>query len=86
MSDKFDLRFDRGNPEWTDADFAIAKTAESLPAAALAAFPKTPTASSALAKVSVQIHLSEDVLRFFQAGASGWEARIEDALRSVMAR
>ena len=38
MSNKID---DFDNPEWTEADFARAKPASTLPGGMLAAFPKT---------------------------------------------
>jgi uncharacterized protein (DUF4415 family) len=78
--------FDEDNPEWTEADFAVAKGPESLPEKMLAAFPKTklrggrPPGSN---KRSVSLRLDLDVLEKFRATGPGWQTRINEALRKA---
>ena len=71
------------NPEWTEEDFAQARSASQLPAEVLAAFPKTRGPQKASTKVPVSIRLSPDVVEHFKAGGPGWQSRINEALRKV---
>jgi hypothetical protein len=41
MPRKIETAIDSDNPEWTEADFARAKTGEDIPAHIRSAFPKT---------------------------------------------
>ena len=77
---------DPNNPEWTEADFARAKPAsEALPAEVIAAFKKKAGRPRAeVAKVPVSLRLDPDVLAAFKATGTGWQTRINDALRRVM--
>lgn len=74
---------DDENPEWTEADFVRARPAsEVLPEAVQAKLgmrkrgpQKAPT------KRAVTIRLSPDVLDAFRATGSGWQTRVDVALR-----
>ncbi|VCU71239.1 hypothetical protein PIGHUM_03320 [Pigmentiphaga humi] len=74
---------DAENPEWSAADFKRARPAsEVLPESIQAKLgirrrgpQKTPT------KVPVTIRLSPDVLEKFKARGTGWQSRVDDALR-----
>lgn len=74
------------NPEWTEGDFARAKPAsEVLPAEVMAAFKKKAGRPRAeVAKVPVSLRLDPDVLAAFKATGTGWQTRINDALRAVV--
>jgi len=76
--------FDADNPEWTEEDFARAKRGDDIPAAILAAFPKSrggrPRGSN---KEQVALRLDKDVLEKFRATGPGWQTRINEALRKV---
>jgi len=80
---------DHDNPEWTKADFARAVGPEGLSAAELAAFPMTKVGRGrpkiAEPKKPTTIRLSREVLEHFQAGGKGWQGRIDDALKEVVA-
>lgn len=74
---------DDENPEWKEAEFKRARpAAEVLPEALHAKLgirrrgpQKTPT------KQTVTIRLSPDVLDAFRATGSGWQTRVDAALR-----
>ncbi|AUL16116.1 BrnA antitoxin family protein [Bordetella parapertussis] len=76
-------KIDRDNPEWTDAEFRRAKpAAEVLPESVHAMLgirrrgpQKTPT------KQVVTIRLSPDVVEAFKASGTGWQTRVDAALR-----
>lgn len=75
------------NPEWTDEDFARARpAAEVLPPEVLAAFGKgrigRPPGSD---KERITIRLDKDVLAEYRATGPGWQGRINDALRGLLA-
>ncbi|MBO9543648.1 BrnA antitoxin family protein [Caulobacter sp.] len=78
------------NPEWSEADFARAKGADSLPAHVLAAFPKTAVrvrgAQKADTKVPVSIRLDRTVVDYFKAQGPGWQGRINEALAGIVRR
>ena len=80
--------FDDDNPEWTDEDFAKATrfepaikakdlTPEILARVARRGPQKEPT------KVAVSIRLSSDVISYFKSKGSGWQSRIDEALRKI---
>jgi uncharacterized protein (DUF4415 family) len=81
---------DPENPEWTKADFARAKGAESLPAHVLAAFPKTAARvrgpQKTETKVPVSIRLDRSVVDHFKAQGPGWQSRINEALAGMIRR
>ncbi|MBO6637354.1 MAG: BrnA antitoxin family protein [Roseitalea sp.] len=70
--------------EWTDADFRRAKPASELPQAAQRAFPKTRGPQKMPRKVPVSIRLSAEVVEHFRATGTGWQSRIDDALKKVI--
>ena len=80
-------RIDEENPEWTRATFRRARPAREvlaqfdLPEPRKGRGPqKTPT------KVQTTIRLDSDIEAFFKNKGSGWQSRINDALRSVIER
>ena len=79
---------DHDNPEWTEEDFARAKGPETLPPEVLALFPKTAARlgrpPKENRKQAVNLRLDPDVLAFFKAGGSGWQSRINAALREKL--
>jgi uncharacterized protein (DUF4415 family) len=82
MSSKPEI--DLENPEWTEADFAGSTGAESLPHELLAAFPNTKPRSGrprGSGKEQISIRLDKDVVEKFRATGSGWQTRINAALR-----
>jgi uncharacterized protein (DUF4415 family) len=83
---------DADNPAWTGEDFARARPAsEVLPAllgdaraADLLAPRGRPKAE--VTKIRVGIRLSPQVIEHFKAGGSGWQTRIDQALRDLIAQ
>lgn len=86
MSDKA-VVFDHDNPEWTDEDFARAKTGDDIPPAIRAAFPKRgrPRGSLSATKQQVTLRLDKDVLGRWRATGPGWQSRMNEALRKAIA-
>lgn len=78
------------NPEWTEEDFACARPASELPPEVLAHFPKTLARirglQKAATKPAVSLRLSADVVDHFRAGGPGWQTRIDQVLKDVIAR
>ncbi|KPH62332.1 BrnA antitoxin family protein [Novosphingobium sp. ST904] len=73
------------NPEWTEADIAKAVPfAEAFPH--LAKTMRARGAQKAPTKVSTTIRLSPEVVDFFKKGGPGWQSRIDDALREIVAK
>lgn len=73
--------FDPDNPEWTDEDFARAKPpADVLPAAVLAAFPRTRGPQKAPTKKQVTLRIDAPTLERIRATGKGWQSRINDVL------
>lgn len=74
------------NPEWTAKDIAAAiPFDQAFPELAASirrarGVQKTPT------KVSTTIRLSREVLDHFRATGSGWQARVDGALREWIAK
>jgi len=71
---------DKDNPEWTEADFARAKTFDQLAPELqrkLRGPQKAPT------KTPVSLRLSKDVIDIYRATGSGWQSRIDDDLKFV---
>jgi uncharacterized protein (DUF4415 family) len=79
--------FDDDNPEWTAEDFARARPAkEVLPPKLYEALTRGRGPQKAPVKTPVSIRLSTDVLEHFRATGPGWQARIDDALKQMIAR
>lgn len=76
------------NPEWTEEDFARARPADEVHgpgfAAKLVRRGRPPKAEGEK-KEAVSIRLSPDVLAHFRATGEGWQTRIDEALRKVVA-
>ncbi len=75
---------DEENPEWTDEDFARAKSLDHFPELAKLVRgrgqrgpQKTPT------KQQVTLRLDRDVVERFRATGEGWQGRINDVLRKA---
>lgn len=86
MSKDKPVIFDDDNPEWTEEDFARARPIAEFPDLA-AAFAKAkakggrPRGSN---KQQVTLRLDTDVIERFKAGGSGWQSRINEALRRAI--
>jgi uncharacterized protein (DUF4415 family) len=80
---------DPENPEWTEADMAASKGPEHLPAALLAAFPKTrakrgrPLGATSSNKQQVTLRIDRDALERLKAKGPGWQSRINEAIRKA---
>ncbi len=83
-----DVVFDDENPEWTEADFARAKGPESLPPEVLAAFPNTRVrgVQKKPTKIAISVRLSSEVVDHFRGAGPGWQTRIDEALKQMIAR
>ena len=82
---------DDENPEWTEDDFKRARPAsEVLPpelyARLTARRPGQRGAQKAPTKVAVTLRLDPDVVAAFKADGPGWQTRINQALKKVVAR
>lgn len=76
--------FDDDNPEWTEADFARARSPEQvLPPDILAQFKNTRGQQKTPVKIPVSLRLSADVVQYFKDTGPGWQGRIDDALRKI---
>ncbi len=72
---------DPDNPEWTDEELAQAKPfAEIFPHLA-ATINKGGRPRSERPKLAVSIRLDQDVVDRFKSEGSGWQSRMNDALR-----
>jgi uncharacterized protein (DUF4415 family) len=78
---------DSENPEWTEEDFARAKSIFEIPELAdLAALVRKggrPLLPSEVRKRRVTIMLDPDVIEHFKAGGKGWQTRVNAALRKA---
>lgn len=84
---------DDENPEWGDADFARARPAaevlrEQFGAAAIAHLlkPKRGRPLKAARKRAINIRLSPEVLEHFRASGPGWQTRVDEVLKTHVAR
>lgn len=84
MSSKSPVIFDDENPEWTEVDFAAAKTGDAIPAHIRAAFPKTRGRPKGSNKQLVSLRIDNDILDRFRATGPGWQSRINEALRAAV--
>jgi uncharacterized protein (DUF4415 family) len=81
---KADLAAVSDNPEWTEDDFAKAVPFDkAFPD--LAAAMRRRGAQKAPKKVSTTIRLSSEVIDHFRHTGSGWQARIDKALKEWIA-
>lgn len=79
---KFDPEIDDDNPEWTEADFARAKSGWMMPEIARLAFPNTRGRQVAPVKRQVTLRLSPEVIEGFRATGKGWQTRMDAALKA----
>ena len=81
--------FDDENPEWTADDFARARPIAEFPELA-AAFPKArgrPRGSTKpQPKQQIALRVDADVLARYNAAGSGWQTRMNEALRAALAK
>lgn len=75
---------DNENPEWTEDDFARAKTFSELPEEHQRVFKEIMEENAAQKKVAVP--LSRDVVEKMQSTGEGWQGRIEEAVRQWLQR
>jgi uncharacterized protein (DUF4415 family) len=75
---------DPENPEWTDEMASGALRMADLPASLQAKLRGRPRA--AVVKERTTIRLSADVLAHFRATGSGWQTRIDAALKEWLAQ
>jgi len=74
---------DRDNPEWTEKNFARAVRFSGLPAdlqRTLSSRKRGP--QKAPTKVAVSMRLSKDIVDALRETGSGWQGRVDDALRA----
>lgn len=83
MPRKIEAAIDSDNPEWTEQDFARAKTGDDIPAHIRAAFPKTRGRPKGETKQLVSLRLDKEILERFRATGPGWQSRINEALRKA---
>jgi uncharacterized protein (DUF4415 family) len=71
------------NPEWTDADFKRAIAFSKLPESLQSRLSKIQRGrpKAAVTKERITIRLSQEVLERFRSGGSGWQTRIDSALK-----
>lgn len=82
---KADLAAVSDNPEWTADDFANAMPFDqAFPD--LAATIRRRGPQKAHTKVSTTIRLSPEVVEHFRAAGSGWQSRVDRALKEWIAR
>jgi uncharacterized protein (DUF4415 family) len=78
---------DEDNPEWTEEDFARAKSIFEIPELArLAKLVRKggrPLLPSEVKKRRVTLMLDPDVIEHFKAGGKGWQTRMNAALRKA---
>lgn len=75
---------DDENPEWSEADFARAKTFSELSREHQRILTGIMEENSAKKKVPVP--LPQDVVEKMQSTGEGWELRVEEAVRQWLAR
>jgi len=75
---------DDDNPEWTEEDFARARTFSELPEEHQRILKGIMEENAARKKVSVQ--LPQDVVEKMQETGEGWELRVEEAVRQWLVR
>lgn len=82
---KSDL-IDDENPEWTAVDFKCAKRFDQLPPEMQQKLRAVRGAQKAPTKERITIRLSRDVVERFRASGTGWQTRIDAALREWLRR
>ena len=78
---------DADNPEWTDADFALARPASEVlpelfgPQAAQTMLKPRGRPRAEVVKERITIRFDADVLEAFRSTGKGWQTRMNDAMR-----
>jgi uncharacterized protein (DUF4415 family) len=78
---------DADNPEWTHADFALARTASEVlpelfgPQAAQTMLKPRGRPRAEVVKERITIRFDADVLEAFRSTGKGWQTRMNDAMR-----
>lgn len=78
-------RLDTNNPEWTAEEVVSAKSFSDLNASLrkkLASRTRGP--QKAPTKTQVSVRLSTEVLDYFKASGSGWQTRMDEALKEYV--
>ena len=75
---------DDENPEWTDEMFANSMRLSDLPESLQAKLRGRPKLGET--KERITIRLSRDVVEQFRAGGSGWQTRMDAALKDWLAQ
>jgi len=90
MSDNSrDPVIDSDNPEWTEADFRQAQTADAmLHPEVLAQFGggRRPSQTTLSGQIPVSLELSAEVISHFKATGPGWQKRIDEVLKRSIAK
>ncbi|WP_339665272.1 BrnA antitoxin family protein [uncultured Pseudomonas sp.] len=73
---------DDTNPEWTDDEFKRAVPFNKLPASLQGKVRGRPKAE--VTKERITIRLSTDVLDAFKQDGTGWQTRIDEALKQFL--
>ncbi len=78
------------NPEWTEEDFAKARPASAVHGAEFATLlvrsRGRPAVAAEQRKAKVNLRLSPDVLAALRATGSGWQTRVDQALRKAFVK
>ena len=75
---------DQDNPLWTEETFKKARPASEVLPGIVAAAQKRGRPKLAETKQSTTIRLSPEVIEFFKEGGSGWQSRINEALKEYV--
>lgn len=88
MNEPDPFKVDEENPEWTDADFGAARPAKSVmdPAVYAAVTQRRRGRQKAPTKRLISLRLDPDVVEHFRSTGSGWQSRINDALRAAIGK
>lgn len=75
--------FDDDNPEWTEEDFARARSISDFPELMQALTKAKAGRPAGSSKEQVSLRLDRDVVERFRAGGPGWQTRMNKALRKA---
>ncbi|HVY13345.1 MAG TPA: BrnA antitoxin family protein [Alphaproteobacteria bacterium] len=73
-------------PEWTKEDFKRARPAREVFPEIVEAYLRTRSTKPENNKVPISIRLSRDVLAHFKATGTGWQTRLDNALRLIIGK
>lgn len=72
------------SPEWTKEDFRRARPAREVVPDIVAAYLRTRSTKPQNNKVPISIRLSPEVIAHLRAMGSGWQTRLDNALRLLI--